>query len=70
MTQTTQPNLVAYAVEDSRKGRKAYWTKIGRLFAHEDSKGFDLVLNALPTNGRIVIRQEQPREEADDAATE
>ncbi len=65
MTQTKQPALVAYAVEDARKGRKAYWTKIGRLFAHEDDKGFDLVLNALPVNGRIVIRQEQTREEAE-----
>lgn len=65
MTQTKQPTLVAYSVEDARKGRKAYWTKIGRLFAHDDSKGFDLVLNALPINGRIVIRQEQPREEAE-----
>lgn len=45
MTQTKQPALVAYSVEDARKGRKAYWTKIGRLFAHDDAKGFDLVLN-------------------------
>jgi len=65
MTQTKQPALVAYSVEDARKGRKAYWTKIGRLFAHDDSKGFDLVLNALPINGRIVIRQEQPRDDVD-----
>lgn len=65
MTQIKQPALVAYSVEDARKGRKAYWTKIGRLFAHDDSKGFDLVLNALPINGRIVIRQEQPRDDAD-----
>lgn len=65
MTQNKQPALVAYSVEDARKGRKAYWTKIGRLFAHDDSKGFDLVLNALPINGRIVIRQEQPCGDAD-----
>lgn len=65
MTQTKQPALVAYSVEDARKGRKAYWTKIGRLFAHDDAKGFDLVLNALPINGRIVIRQEQPRDDAE-----
>lgn len=68
---TTQtPALVAYAVEDARKGRKAYWTKIGRLFTHEDAKGFDLVLNALPINGRIVIRQEQAREDGDAASEE
>ncbi len=66
MTQTKQPALVAYAVEDAREGRKAYWTKIGRLFPQKDGKGYDLLLNALPINNRIVIRQEQPREEAED----
>ena len=64
MTETTQPKTVlsAYAVEDAPKGQKAYWTRIGRLFAHKDGKGYDLLLNALPTNGRMVIRQEEPRQ--------
>lgn len=39
---------------------RSYWTRIGRLFPHEDGKGHDLLLNALPVNGRIVIRQEEP----------
>ena len=59
MTETTQPFLFAFAVEDAPRGKKAYWTRIGRLFAHKDGKGYDLVLNALPINGRIVIRQEE-----------
>lgn len=59
MTETTQPSLYAYAVEDAPRGRKSYWTRIGRLFAHKDGKGYDVVLNALPINGRIVIRQEE-----------
>lgn len=69
MTQSNQPSLVAYAVENAREGRKAYWTRIGRLFPQKDGKGFDLVLNALPVNGRIVIRQEQ-REAGDEAQPE
>jgi len=64
MTETSQPNLYAYAVEDAPRGKKAYWTRIGRLFAHKDGKGYDVVLNALPINGRIVVRQEEAREEA------
>lgn len=67
MTDTTQQPKTAhftYAVEDAPKGQKAYWTRIGRLFPHKDGKGYDLLLNALPVNGRIVIRQEEPREEA------
>jgi hypothetical protein len=64
MTQTNQPQLYAYAVEDAPRGQKSYWTRIGRMFNHKDGKGYDLVLNALPINGRIVIRQEEPKEEA------
>lgn len=65
--QTAAPVLAAYAVQDARKGGKSYWTRIGRLFPHDDAKGYDLVLNALPTNGRIVIRQEEPRDETESA---
>jgi hypothetical protein len=60
--QPTAPAYAAYAVQDGRKGQKAYWTRIGRLFDHDDGKGFDLVLNALPVDARIVIRREEPRE--------
>jgi hypothetical protein len=66
MTQTiTTPEITysAFAVQDGRKGQKSYWTRIGRLFPREDGKGQDLVLNALPVNGRIVIRQDEPREQ-------
>ena len=62
MTQTNPSNFFAYAVEDAPRGQKSFWTRIGRLFSHKDGKGFDLVLNALPINGRIVIRQEEPRD--------
>lgn len=68
MTQSNQAALVAYAVENAREGRKAYWTRIGRLFPQKDGKGFDLVLNALPVNGRIVIRQEQREADGDQTA--
>lgn len=64
MTQTTTSSLYAYAVEDAPRGQKSYWTRIGRLFAHKDGKGYDIVLNALPINGRIVVRQEEPKDEA------
>lgn len=64
-TETTAATVMyAYAVQDGRKGQKSYWTRIGRLFPHEDGKGHDLLLNALPVNGRVVIRQED-REQAE-----
>ena len=63
MTKTKQSIYRAYSVEDARKGQKSFWTQIGRLFPHEDGKGFDLPLSALPVNGRIVIRLDEPRAE-------
>jgi len=68
MTQTAKtPEITysAFSVQDGRKGQKSYWTRIGRLFPHDDGKGHDLVLNALPVNGRIVIRQDEPREQGE-----
>jgi len=32
------------------------WRQIGVAFDHKDGQGLDVVLDALPTNGRIVLR--------------
>ena len=37
-------------------GRNARWTDIGVAWATKDGKGFTLALNAIPVNGRIVMR--------------
>ena len=57
MTKTTskRPAYTAYAVDGD--GDKANWTEIGALWAHEDGKGYNLNLKALPVSGRVVIRQ-------------
>ncbi len=67
MSETNQITFTAYAVEDAPRGKKAYWTRIGRMFPHQDGKGYDIALNALPVNGRVVIRQDEPRDEKADA---
>lgn len=55
--QPTAPIYHAYVVTDTRgEGRKAYWTKIGAMFAHKDGQGGTLVLQALPRGGKIVLR--------------
>lgn len=59
MTQTREntPDLVAYYVTE-RNG-KAFWTRIGAAWLHEDGKGYGLRLDLLPGNsaaGRIVLR--------------
>lgn len=56
---TGKPCHKAFAVEDRGDGddKEAFWTRIGSVFAHADGKGYNIVLSALPTNGRIVLRE-------------
>jgi len=45
-----------------------YWLNIGVAFPHEDGKGFNVMLQALPIhgNGKIVLREHEPK--ADEVA--
>lgn len=52
---TNRPAFTAYAVEG--EGKNANWTEIGAMWKHEDGKGFNLNLKALPLTGRLVIRE-------------
>lgn len=56
------PTLHAYVVREGKGDEKGFWTRIGAFFPHEDGEGGNLVLDALPVNGRIVLRT--PKDEA------
>jgi hypothetical protein len=45
---------VTGASENNREN--ARWTDIGVAWSTKDGKGFTLALNAIPVNGRIVMR--------------
>ena len=49
-----KPSHAVYVVEG--EGDNAFWTKIGAAWEHQDGKGLNLTLSALPLNGRLVIR--------------
>jgi hypothetical protein len=59
------PSHHAYSVRDfERDGKKdSQWLKIGVAFAHKDGGGFDVVLDALPVNGCVTIREPRAKEE-------
>jgi len=44
-----------------------YWLNIGVAFPHEDGKGFNVMLQALPIHGdgKIVLREHDPKEQDD-----
>lgn len=58
MTKPTsnRPDFIAYAVSDARRGEKARWKEIGVFYNHEDGQGGTILLDAIPVNGRVVLR--------------
>ena len=50
-----QPTYQAYTVV-KREGQDDFWLNIGAAFMHQDGDGFNVVLQALPINGKIVLR--------------
>lgn len=55
---SAKPTHNVFVVEGD--GEKAYWTKIGAAWQHNDGEGLNVTLSALPVNGRIVIRIPKP----------
>jgi len=60
MTDTTKtssklPTHAAFQVRD-REGKKAVWTRIGSAWANADGKGFNILLESVPLDGRVSLR--------------
>ena len=49
-----RPSHEAFVVTGDDDSRKR-WTKIGVVFTNKDGKGFNLLLEAVPLTGKIVI---------------
>jgi hypothetical protein len=57
------PTLTAYVVKDApEEGGKAEWTRVGKLFAHADRKGFNLLLDRA-VEGKLVVREDKPKKD-------
>lgn len=50
------PAFKVFVVEERENNEDSFWTRIGSAWAHKDGKGYNIVLSALPINGRIVMR--------------
>lgn len=49
-----KPDFIAYTVKQTKEGQRGIWTAIGSVWRHRTGEGFDVVLNAVPLDGRIV----------------
>jgi hypothetical protein len=50
-----QPAYRAYTVV-KREGQDDFWLAIGAAFMHQDGDGYNIVLQALPIDGKVVLR--------------
>src|SRR5919112_5004744 len=51
-----------------RDGQDDYWLNIGLAFPHKDGKGFNVVLQALPLDGKIVCREITNEDDGEESA--
>jgi hypothetical protein len=54
--ETAKPTHRAFTVI-RRDGQDDYWLNLGLAFPHKDGKGFNIVLQAQPLDGKIVCRE-------------
>jgi hypothetical protein len=52
---SARPSYRAYTVI-KREGQDDFWLPIGAAFPHQDGDGYNIVLQALPIDGRVVLR--------------
>lgn len=55
-----------FTVIDKTETSEEYWLKIGRMFPHKNGDGgFNILLNALPLNGKLVVKPKRKKPSAD-----
>ena len=70
--QPKQPTHRAYSVI-KREGQDDFWLNIELAFPHKDGKGFNVVLQAFPLDGKIVLREpseDEPEQQDDKRAND
>ena len=50
-----KPAYRAYSVI-KRDGKEDFWLNLGVAFPHDDGEGFNILLQALPLDAKIVLR--------------
>ena len=52
----TKPTHYVYTVKEGKQNDSSFWTKIGVVFTHNDGQGFNVMLDAVPLDGKLTIR--------------
>jgi hypothetical protein len=63
---TNAPTYIAYHVKDATAGehgeKRGVWTRVGAAWPNKDGKGFSVVLDVVPLDGRLMLREPLERE--------
>lgn len=51
-----------------RENKEDFWLNLGVAFPHEDGQGFNVLLQALPIDGKLVLRVYKDDEDEDPKA--
>lgn len=62
MNDSRHSTLCVYSVI-SRQDSGEEWLSIGQAVPHQDGRGFDVILRALPLNSKLVLRDSVPAEQ-------
>jgi hypothetical protein len=65
-TTSKRPTFTAYSVRDYQKNgqKESDWARVGVAWPHKDGKGVDVILEAIPVSGRVAIRENKPKPQA------
>ena len=69
MSNGSKPAYRVYTVEDREDAEDSFWTQIGAAFAHVNNEGLNIVLRALPVDGRLVLRRYTDKNEQETDAS-
>ena len=59
-----KPSHHVYTIREGGQDNKDYWNRVGTAFPHKDGKGFSLLLDAMPFDGRLTLRQAETEDNA------
>lgn len=60
---SNRPSHIAYNVREGEEG-KSYFYRVGSVFEHGDGKGFNVLLDSTPVNGKVTLRTVEDRMKA------
>jgi len=57
------PDFVVYTVVETKGDAKDFWQRVGSAWSNKDGS-LNIVLNALPVNGKLHVRQPSPKDDS------